>query len=428
MRRIVLCFAAAAMVASAGFAEEAGPHVVGSQVTRIGRFVRTDWTVQVGANPVNRFTVHRLTMDGAAAEERMATGGGSSISSREGDGGGGRGGAARAALVLLPPLGNAFNFFEVDENGVYERSFAAFFASRGFEVWGYSPRTTGLHAGVCESGAIDCAPMAHWGVAAVVEDAAFLRGFLARASGEDLPVYVGGFSLGGMTTIATINAHPEDYAGAFVLEGALYSADPSIRALNAGYCSGLEAQLAAGQIFDDTTLPGIRGIVGLAAANPHGPTPLPGFPPGTTNHQVMVFLLAVPQPGPLWPTHDFVRCAGSVPEDRFFFSTDPRVIAHSLLFSDYVDNLAIRDISCSLAGERTFTAHLGDFTAPLYLLGGGLGFLAQEVDMTHIIGSTDITRNFVPAFGHADHWFSANHRQILEGDLLRWLDRVRHED
>ena len=188
MKRMVLCFIVAAMVASAGFAEEAGPRVVGSRATRIGRFVRTDWTVQVGANAVNRFTVHRLTMGGAGAEEGMTTGGGGSVSRREGDGGGGRGGAARAALVLLPPLGNAFNFFEVDENGVYERSFAAFFAGRGFEVWGYSPRTTGLHAGVCESGAIDCSPMAHWGIEAVVEDVAFLRGFLARTSGEDLPV------------------------------------------------------------------------------------------------------------------------------------------------------------------------------------------------------------------------------------------------
>jgi pimeloyl-ACP methyl ester carboxylesterase len=407
MRRTWACFAVAVMMAAAGFADEGGHRIVGSRTTRIGAFVRTDWTVQAGAQAVNRFTMHRLVRSG-------------------GEGGGE--GEARGAFLLLPPLGNAFNFFEVDENGVYEHSFAAFFAARGFEVWGYSPRTTGLPAGVCESGAIDCSPMAHWGIAVVVEDVAFLRRFLARTSGEDLPVYVGGFSLGGMTTIATINAHPRDYAGALVLEGALYSADASIRALNAGFCAGLEAQLAAGQIFDDTTLPGIRGIVALAAANPQGPTPLPGFPPGTTNHQVMVFLLAVPQVGPLWPTHDFVRCAGSVAEDRFFFSTDPRVIAHSLLFSDYVDNRTIRDVSCSLAGERTFTGHLGEYAAPIYLLGGGLGFLDQEVDMTGILGSTDVTRNFIPAFGHADHWFAANHRQILEGDILRWLDRVQGGD
>lgn len=413
MRRTLLCLAAlaaAVTMAPAAAADDAGHRIVQTQVTRIGKFVRTDWTVQVGANPVNRFSMQRLTKDGGDAGEG-------------GDRGNGGDRRPRAALVLLPPLGNGFSFFEVDENGVYDRSFAAFFASRGFEVWGYSPRTTGLHAGVCESGAVDCSPMAHWGVEIVVEDVAFLRGFLARTSGDELPVFVGGYSLGGMTTIATMNAHPHDYAGALVLEGGLYSQDPVILALNAGFCTALEAQLAAGQIFDDTTLPGIRGIVQLAASNPHGPTPLPGFPPGTTNHQVMVFLLAVPQAGPLWPTPDFVRCVGSVPEDRFFYSTDARVIAHSVLFNDYVDNLSIRDISCSLAGERTFTGNLGAFRAPVYLMGGGFGFLAQEVDMTHVLGSTDVTRNFIPAFGHADHWFSANHRQILEQDILRWLDR-----
>jgi pimeloyl-ACP methyl ester carboxylesterase len=406
MRRTLLCLVAAATIAIPAAAEDTaqdtGHRIVSTEVTRIGNFVRTDWTVQVGANPLNRFHMHHLAMRGHEGE-------------------------ARAALVLLPPLAQGFSFFEVDENGIYERSFAAFFAGRGFDVWGYSPRQTGLKAGACESGAVDCSPMARWGLQAVVDDVAFLRGWVRERSGEDVPVIVGGYSLGGMTTIATMNAHPRDYAGAMVLEGALYSADPAVLALNSGFCAGLEAQLAAGQIFDDTSLPGIRGIVELAAADPHGPTPLPGFPPGTTNHQVMVFVLAVPQAGPLWPTHDFVRCAGSVAEDRFFYSTDARVIAHSVLFDDYVDNLSIRDISCSLGGERTFTGNLGAFRAPVYLLGGGLGFLAQEEDMTHILGSADVTRNFILPFGHADHWFSANHRQLLEEDILRWLSRFERE-
>jgi pimeloyl-ACP methyl ester carboxylesterase len=403
MRPTLFCLALAATIAVPAAAAGDGHRIVGTQVTHIGSFVRTDWTVQVGSDPINRFVMHRV-VEGDAERE------------------------SRAALLLLPPLGNGFSFFEVDENGVYERSFVAFFAARGFEVWGYTPRTSFLTAGVCEAKAIDCSPMAHWGLQAVVDDAAFIRERIEETRSDDLPVFVGGFSLGGMSTIATINAHPHDYDGAMILEGALYSADPAIVSLNAGFCAGLEAQLAAGQIFDDTTLPGVRGIVERAAADPHGPTPLPGFPPGTTNHQVMVFILAVPQAGPLWPTPDFVRCSGSVPEDRFFYSTDARVIAHSVLFYDYTDTLSIRDVSCSLGGERTFTGNLGAFRAPVYLMGGGLGFLAQEVDLTHLLGSTDVTRNFIPAFGHADHWFSANHREILEEDILGWLSRLRRED
>ena len=377
--------------------------MIGTQVTRIGHLVRTDWTVQAGANPLDRFHLYRVAKD---VPER----------------------ALRAALVLLPPLGNGFSFFEVDENGDYARSFVAFFAAKNVEVWGYSPRTTGLAAGVCESGAIDCSPMGQWGLRAVVEDATFLRGWIRAAHGDDLPVVLGGYSLGAVSTIATIDAHPHDYDGALILEGSLYSADPAVVALNTGYCAGLEAQLAAGQVFDDTTLPGVRGIVQLVVDDPHGPTPLPGFPPGTTNHQVMVFLLSLPQPGPLWPTADFIRCAGSVPEDRFFYSTDARVIAHSLLFNDYTDTRSVRDLTCSIAGDRTFTSHLGEFHRPVYLMGAGHGFLGMEKDLTHLLGTADVTRNFVAEFGHADHWFSPDHRQILEGSILRWLDRLHSGD
>jgi pimeloyl-ACP methyl ester carboxylesterase len=407
MRATLQCLAVVAALAIPAAADEPTHHILSTQTTHIAGFVRTDWTVQVGSQPINRFHMHRVVA---------------------GDGEPPSGEPSRGVLLLLPPLGNGFNFFEVDENGDYRHSFVAFFASRGFEVWGYSPRTTGLTAGVCQSGAIDCSPMAHWGLQAVVDDAAFIRERIERSHDHHLPVFVGGFSLGAMTTIATINAHPGDYDGAMVLEGALYAADPGIAALNAGFCSGLEAQLAAGQIFDDTSLPGIRRIAQLAGSDPHGPTPLPGFPPGTTNHQVLVFVLGVPQAGPLWPTPNFVRCAGSVSEDRFFYSTDARVIAHSVLFYDYTDLLTIRDISCGLGGERTFTGNLGAYRAPIYLLAGGLGFLAQENDLAHLLGSTDVTRNFVSVFGHADHWFSANHREILEGDVLHWLERVQPEE
>ncbi len=391
---LAICLSTAAL-ATPPPAADGGHRVLATQVTRVGRFVRTEWTIQAGADPVNRFHVVRLVKDDR--------------------------GAPRATLVLLPPLGNGFTFFEVDENGDYGRSFAAYFADRGIEVWGYSPRTTGLVAGTCESGALDCAPMAGWGLQAVVDDASFLRRWIGP---RREPVLVGGYSLGAFSTIATIDAHPRDWDGALVLEGSLYTADPAVVALNAPFCGALEAQLAAGQIYDDTTLPGIRGIVTLAASDPHGPSPLPGLPPGTTNHQAMVFLLAVPQPGPLWPTSNFIRCAGSVSEDRFFYSTDARVIAHSTLFNDYYDVRSVRDLSCSLAGERTFTSHLGAFRQPVYLLGGGLGFGDLEVDMERLLGTHDVTRNFVAPFGHADHWFSADHRRLLEGDILRWIERL----
>ncbi|MEP7012250.1 MAG: hypothetical protein ABJC13_18160 [Acidobacteriota bacterium] len=367
--------------------------VTSSSSHAVGPLLQTDSVVTVGPSAIDKFGMHRL---------RRAHG------------------AVKGALLLLPPLGNGFSFFTADDSGDPLRSFAAYFALRGWEVWGYSPRASDLVAGSCESAAVDCSSMAHWGVQATVDDAAFIRSRIAAALPAHRPVLVGGYSLGGMTTIATINAHPGDYDGAFPLEGALYAENPAVLALNQGFCAGLEAQLAAGQIYDGQNLPFIRAAVGLAASSPAAPSP---FFPGLTNHQGMIFLLAVPQAGPLWPTANFIRCAGDVGQDRFFYSDESRVITFSSFFIDYVDNRTIRDISCSLAGERTFTGNLGAFTKPIYLMGGGLGFAEQNHDLANILGSTHVTFNEIPAFGHADHWFTKHHRLVLEGDLDRWLNR-----
>ncbi len=367
--------------------------ITSTSTRSLGPLVQTDSVVTVGPSAIDQFGMHRL---------RRAHG------------------AVRGALLLMPPLGNGFSFFLLDESGDPLRSFAAYFALRGWEVWGYSPRGTGLVAGSCESGAVDCSSMAHWGLQTTTSDAAFIRSRIAAALPPHRPVLVGGYSLGGMTTIATIDAHPHDYDGAFILEGALYAESPAVLALNQGFCAGLEAQLAAGQIYDGQSLPFIRAAVGLAASDPAGASP---FFPGLTNHQGMVFLLAVPQAGPLWPTANFIRCAGDVGSDRFFYSDDDRVIVFSSLFNDYSDTRTIRDISCSLGGERTFTSHLGSFTRPVYLMGGGVAFAEQNHDLTHILGSHDVTFNEIEPFGHADHWFTPRHRQVLENDLDRWLNR-----
>jgi hypothetical protein len=64
--------------------------------------------------------------------------------------------------------------------GDYNNSFVAFFARRNFVVVGYSPRVQGLTAGSCESGAIDCSPMADWGLETIVDEAAFIRQQIAN--------------------------------------------------------------------------------------------------------------------------------------------------------------------------------------------------------------------------------------------------------
>src|ERR1044071_4340111 len=96
--------------------------------TAANDLTKTVTTVQVGTNPLDRFLMSRV---------RKA-----------------QGSPHRGTLLLLPPLGSGFQNYEVGDGGDYAKSFAGFFARRGFDVWGYSQRVQGLTAGQCESGAV----------------------------------------------------------------------------------------------------------------------------------------------------------------------------------------------------------------------------------------------------------------------------------
>src|SRR3712207_4989763 len=119
--------------------------VVGAQTSTVAsNLTKTVTTVQVGANPLNRFLMSRV---------RKA-----------------QGSQHRGTLLLLPPLGSGFQNYEIGDGGDYSKSFAGFFARRNFDVWGYSQRVQGLTAGQCESGAVDCSAMAGWGLQTIVDD------------------------------------------------------------------------------------------------------------------------------------------------------------------------------------------------------------------------------------------------------------------
>ena len=153
--------------------------------------------------------------------------------------------AIRGVILLMPPLGGGFQNYETGENGDYNNSFVAFFARRNFAVVGYSQRVNGLTAGSCESGAIDCAPMANWGLQTVVDDATFIREqILLKYPG--IKIVVGGLSLGSVAAQALLSAHPNDYVGAILIEGTLHDTSAAVRAANANFCAVFEAQLACG--------------------------------------------------------------------------------------------------------------------------------------------------------------------------------------
>jgi pimeloyl-ACP methyl ester carboxylesterase len=370
--------------------------IVGTQTSTVaGGLTKTVTTVQVGTNPLDRFLVSRVSKQG-------------------------QGQAHRGTLLLLPPLGSGFQNYEVGDGGDYGKSFAGFFARRGFDVWGYSQRVQGLTAGQCESGAVDCSVMAGWGLQTILDDVAFIRQQIEAEHPGEKPV-VGGLSLGSIASVAAINQDPEAYAGAILLEGTLYTANPDTRAINAGFCSAFEGLLSAGIFFDGQNTPGFKLLSHLAEVAPNDPTPLPGFPPGFTNHRAWVAAMSAPPVGPITPRPGYYFLAGSIAEDRFFYADEALVHANIAGFVDYVANRTIRDVSCSLAGERTFTDNLESFDGPVLMIAGGHGFGPEMLDTKELLTNANVTVNFKEDYGHVDHVFSTEHLQEVEHPVLAWL-------
>ena len=119
-----------------------------------GDLIRTQITVQEGNIPLNRFFI--TSVEKPKPNQTL-----------------------KGVIILLPPLGSGFRSYEATADGDYNNSFAGYFAHRNWAVVGYSRRDEGIPAGACESGAIDCSPMADWGLQTIVDDVAYIRQYVA---------------------------------------------------------------------------------------------------------------------------------------------------------------------------------------------------------------------------------------------------------
>jgi pimeloyl-ACP methyl ester carboxylesterase len=336
IRRVLLPLLGAALLARAALAS--GPYQIAlTSTTRAGGLVRTEYTVRAGTHPLDRFKMVRLARANA--------------------------GPSPGSILFLPPLGTTFSFYEQrDPDNAPGSSIAEFFAQRGFDVYGYSPRFEGIPAGTCEAGALDCSIMATWDLASMVDDIAFVRAQIETLH-PGTKIVTGGASLGGILAVAVANAHPTDWDGIIEWEGMLYSKNPAVRSINQGYCSTLQGQLAGGLFYDGVGENVLKMAAELASVTPGGLTPIPLFPPNLTNHQTLVAILSTPTPGPAtMPAPNYVLMNGSLAEDRLFNASEARVYEDIARFNSYSPLPLVRDISCSLAGvESQYTANLGAF-------------------------------------------------------------------
>ncbi len=363
-----------------------------------GDLRRTQTVVQNGDNPLNRFIVERVHRSSLLAP-------------------------LERPIILLPALGDTNAEYTVgDASGGsdFANSTAAHLANDGADVFLYSGREALLAPGACAS--IDCSVMASWGVAARLDDLEFVRARVAELHGFIRPV-IGGHSFGAMTAIAAINQNPHAYAGAVLYEGTMAIANPQLQPAYQAICGGLRAEIAAGQVFDDTIDPTGQLLLQLEENVPTGPTPLSIFPPGTTNRLAYLLFLSAPSAGPpqsLFPP-GFLLDAAAIPDNRFVFASEPRLA--SLLGSStyYIANAELADPACAIGGDPTFTSNLSSFTAPVLAIEAQKGFGVLEDDSLALLGSHDVTKIFYSGQGHEDAIASGDHSTLLEAPITEWL-------
>jgi pimeloyl-ACP methyl ester carboxylesterase len=370
------------------------PTVVSVTEVREGDLTNTQTVYSRSANAIDRFTLHHLASCGHP----------------------------KGTIFFLPPLGFNFDFYEVSDTGDWSDSLPATLVREGYDVYGYSPGMRGLTAGVCESGSVDCSIMANWGLASVISDARFINGVISTGGQRPL---IAGISIGAMSVIATLNDDPKGYAGAILWEGALYSADAGVKSLNQQWCQDEQAVIAGGKIYDDSLNPYVKLIVSNAQTAPTQATVFPGYPAGTTNYDAFVEFMASPPQSPVTavvPGLEFA--AANSTETAFLTASDTRAFQAVAGLDDYVPQAVVRDMNCSLAGDRTFTSNLGAFTGPIYAAGAGLGFGERMADNLALFGSRSVQFVVTPGIGHEEHFLSKEHEQLLEQPLSAWLSHL----
>ena len=385
------------LVASVGRAETY--QIIGTQSSVVGtNLTKTVTTIQIGSDPINRVLMSRVHKN--IPKE-----------------------ARKGVILLLPPGGSGFQNYEVGENGDYMKSFVAFFAIRNYDIFGLSQRSQGIPAGACESGALDCSAMEGWGLRSLLDDIAFVRERIELEYPGKKPV-VGGLSLGSILTLGAINERPNDYAGAILIDGSIYSEDPAVQAMNANFAAGLDFMLAIGIFYDGQGAPGFKMLSNLARVDPNGLTPFPGFPPGFTNHRAFVAVMTAPPPSPLAPLPGYFNLAGSAAEDRFFFANESLVHLNIAQFLDVTPIRTLRDLTAGLAGDRTYNNNLQNFTGPVIMFAAGHGFGPPMLSTAQLMTSANITLNSNESYGHVDYFFTPNHREELERQIRNWLKTV----
>jgi hypothetical protein len=198
-----------------------------------------------------------------------------------------------------------------------------------------------------------------------------------------------------------VDADPSAYSGLLLWDAILYSADPTIRALNMPNCTNLRNAIASGVYYDEG-LPNL--LKQLAQA---GETATLQF-------------FGNPQPAVFSP--NWIQLVPDATHTQFKFAYFPRVYEFAVALDNIVSFALLRDMQCAFAGDRTYTSKLKSFKGPIFAIKAGQGFGNHMDDTINLTRSRNIRIQDDSEFGHLDAYLVADHATYIEQPIVRWLN------
>lgn len=324
-----------------------------------------------------------------------------------------------------------------------EQSIGVFLASRGVDVWGIDLRWAQVPADTT-----DFTFMKDWNMGTHVGDIRVALG-VARAvrgvtgSGFDKMTLLG-WSRGGMLAYAYANEETRLPEGlrqvkALVPVDIAYKFNAEHEEQRAAACQryNLNKQLLdAGQYHSPQGV-GVQTFGLLAASDPSGQSPIPGFP-GLTNAQAallvgsathLLFAPFPPVPGYHFNAGEFD--ASGLPtglqftREAYFYD----YLQTAAPFQSFTEQVEGEAIQCGEA-EVPYDDRLAEITVPVYYVGAEGGFGSFGTDTLSRLGSADVSSHVVQLqpsgaraidFGHADLFLADNAREKVWSPIYNWI-------
>jgi pimeloyl-ACP methyl ester carboxylesterase len=354
--------------------------------------------------------------------------------------------AAQAVMLVHGDLwgfDGAFLGSTLSGNVPREQSVAAYLAANGVDVWGVDLRWTQVAADTT-----DFSFMKDWNLSTHVEDLGVALG-VARAVRAHTGSGFGkmsllGWSRGGVIAYAyageeTRRPESRRHVKALVPVDIALKYNPEHEEQRAAACIRHAANkqlLDAGQYHSPQGV-GVQTFGLLAATNPSGASPIPGFE-GLTNSQAALLvgsathLLFAPYPPvPVYHFNAGEFDAAGLPaglqftREAYFYD----YLQAAFPFQSFTEQVETEAIVCNET-EVPYDDRLGEITVPVLYVGAEGGFGKFGLDTLGRLGSTDVTSRVVqlhPAearaveFGHADLFLADNARELVWAPLLDWL-------